>query len=331
MSPSGVERAVAMALSAVVLADDLELEDSAEIELIEPPKAEESSSTSSVLESEDVVDLLWVFRDGGIGGREHVGGGSWSVFAAMLDRAALFSFGSRPCTRCGGRKGTKTRSERGGTGFVPVDGSDYRAALKAFRKRETRRLKITVYPTDAAARVAREHGLEAISRREMRLYWPDLPPMLCRECPACEGRGWLVRTSRRNARKAITARPMGSSMDPQFGGAPNITLDEDAVKREGRVLRRLRAMDPELAEVMRVYYSAQRGMGDQALWPMVPAGKTLLRRNHLGLSPDQFFSNEREALREKPDPQKQALFDTASEQARELHARACRAWNEVAP
>jgi hypothetical protein len=70
-------------------------------------------------------------------------------------------------------------------------------------------------------------------------------------------------------------------------------------------------------------------MGDQALWPLVPAGQTLLRRNHLGLSADQFFANEREALREKPDPQRQALFDAASEQARDLHARACRAWNEV--
>ena len=163
-------------------------------------------TVSSTLAVEDARDLRWFFRGDSTAGPQQ------STFSAQLERAAMFSFGSKPCRRCGGRN----KPEKPGTGFVPKDGTPYWRALRAYRKRMVRELGIA-------------GQYKASVLREM---FSELPALACRECPACNGRGWIARTGRAKSRGPITARPTGSSRE--VGGHASVAIpDEVDIERHG--------------------------------------------------------------------------------------------------
>lgn len=282
--------------------------------------------TSAVIGDQDVKDLRWYLA----GGANDAYSPQASTFGALLERASLLNLGSRPCRNCGGKR----RPEKAGTGFVPRDGTRYVVALKNFRRSEAKRLNVSLTATPRQAAALKLVGIDAYPKKLWNEFYTELPHLLCRMCTTCNGRGW-VEHHRKDRKRQVTARPTGSS---KHGGTTfTVETDEEALTRSGKVsrkLRQVREIDPVAAAAIARYYGPEGG-GLGSLWHLTAAGKTLLRRNHLGLSVDHFFSNERAAEQakaknlEKGDSRRRKLFESATEQASELFEAACRLWNEV--
>lgn len=247
---------------------------------------------SSVLAAGDAEDLRRYFRTGGLTSR-------WaqSPLAGMLAMLELFARTARPCERCGG----DPVKWNGGTGFV--DSETGRAPERSTAERDY---------------------LLGLLDIEIPVAIGD---QLCRDC---RGHGWVVKGSRRNASKPLTARPMGSSVK---GEPADVDTDTTELAWLGKVsgkLDKLRHHQGEVAALMvlEAYYSEDGGsMG--ALWHLTPAGRKMLRNNPQKLQPAQFFANERDAQRLEPKPNRRALFEAAEQQAKELFETSCRLFNEA--
>lgn len=287
------------------------------------------AKVSAVLSDADTKELKWYLR----ADRDGMYVPDGSSFGAQIERAAMFKVGSKPCKVCGGKK----RPERPGTGFAPRDGERYIVALRKFRKAEAKRLKVTLTTTERQAASLRLCGIDAYPRKTWALFYDQLPPLLCAECVACQGRGWIVRVSTRRTRP-VTARPTGSS---KHGSVPSTQMDEESLSRAAKVSRRLGLVgekDKRAAAALVRWFSPSGGSSG-ALWVLVPCGKTMLKRNHLKLPDEQFFSNLRDTLaltigtQDKDQQSRNAklrkLIEGATEQADELFEEACRLWNEV--
>lgn len=243
---------------------------------------------SAVIAASDAEDLSWYFRSGGLG-----------VFmpsstGTLIDRLKLMAPG-RPCENCGG----DPASGRSGCGFV---------VTKARGK-----------PPSVDQRLI-------LAMLELDI--PDeMPPGADQVCKECDGRGWVMgRIS--NAKKALTARPTGSS---KRGGGGGINVTSENLERLGRVSGRLSALRAAQGKVpadlaLEAFY-APGGGSTAALWEFVPAGKTMLRKNTQKLPPTQFFANERADQSDKPNQNREQQFKTAERQASELHHAACVLWN----
>jgi hypothetical protein len=108
--------------------------------------------------------------------------------------------------------------------------------------------------------------------------------------------------------------------------------DLDLYGRIERILEQVGERAPDSADAVGRWFGTPRNEGGfsvRALWALTPAGKTLLRRNHLELSPSAFFDNERRAQFDKPDPNRKQLFNAADAQATELWHTTCALINQV--
>lgn len=222
---------------------------------------------------------------------------------AMLERAALYGHHSRPCTTCHGdvAKGLP------GLGFIwgPSKGS---------AKRHTRALEL-------AAEVNASLGLPPPTERD--LLGDEV-------CPDCSGHGWVVdmRRAHRANRSAITAKPTGSSQDPWSGGGD--PADPGILALLGIVSRRLRALASPHAEVLCAYFlPSPIHESPRAVWPLTPAGKTLLRGSHPDTSPWQAIAELMRAQDASPCPKRAQQFKAADEQAERLLTAAADAWGKV--
>lgn len=243
---------------------------------------------SAVIAASDAEDLSWYFKSGGLG-----------VFmpsstGTLIDRLKLMAPG-RPCLNCGG----DAPSGRGGCGFV-------------------------VTKTRGKAPSADQRLILAM----LDLDIPDeMPPGADQVCKECDGRGWVMgRLS--SAKKPLTARPTGSS---KKGGGGGVNVASENLERLGRVSGRLSSLRAAQGRVpadlaLEAFY-APGGGSTGALWELVAAGKTMLRRNTQKLPPIQFFANERADQADKPNHNREQQFRTAERQAVELHHAACTLWN----
>lgn len=157
-----------------------------------------------------------------------------------------------------------------------------------------------------------------------------LPPVLDRQCPKCECSGWVMRARNYGRGGPVTVRPTGSSKSGSTGAS--IDPGDANIARLGSVTGRLAAVERHgsvFREALEAFYSP--GGGALGLWALVPAGKTLLKRNGQRLPPRQFFENERQDAQAKHDKQRVALFETADAQADELLSLAHGIWNTTAP
>lgn len=238
---------------------------------------------------EDARDLRWYLTRGGIAIF------SASSFGKLLERAELFA-GGEPCAKCGGEPGTLN----GGCGFVPSDADRHR------EQTEWEKLHLAM----------------------MGIELDDVPrPLADQVCGDCNGQGWRARF-RTHARGELTARPTGSS---KSSGSPGVNVADVSVMRLGRVSGRLDEVSrrsPESARVLVAYYSRE---GDEmnAVVPLVPAGKTLLRRKKGSLDAIRWLANESEDAKKKQDFQRLALLTTAGEQAKEAYRSSVVTWNQV--
>lgn len=247
---------------------------------------------SPVILADHACELRQYFRTGGI---ESFGK---STAAGMLARAELYSHGTRPCLRCGGYAPTSDDDpvpERGGCGFVP---SNSRRSREVSQKQ---------------AELLTLLGIEA----------SEVPAAADMPCPDCGCRGWIV--TGRHAAGPLTARPTGSSVrhEPQVG---DTDTDLQILSVCGRRLERADRLLPVTSAALSAFLEPD-SKGLTGLWHLVPAGKTLLRRNVKGLAPTQFFDVERLAQESNKSPQIARVFDTCNDQSRELLNAAGCAWN----
>jgi hypothetical protein len=250
-------------------------------------------SVSPVISARDARDLRWFFGTGGLDVFAS------STFGAQLERAALFYSGGAKCRRCRG------------TGFVPQN---------ARRWRKTTQL---------------ERELQRFVGQKARYLER---PFADRVCAVCDGTGWRARRRRASARAALTARPRFAGNGGAGGSKPlgvsgaAVDVGDINLERLGRVegrLARVRVHSAISVEVLGSYY-APEGAQRFSIWHLTPAGKTLGRKNPQGLALSVLFANEVAADREKSDPRRRALIDTAGVQAAQLIDRAHRLWNLVA-
>jgi hypothetical protein len=272
---------------------------------------------SSTLEAEDVHELRLYARESGLFMPQR------STFAAQLKRAELNTFGSRNCSKCGGSK------HGPGRGFVPANKRiNYTRALAAYRAREVKRYGWSVCNSDKQRADLRACGLEAYTREQIALMFPEIPLLPCRECPACHGAGIIAKTSKTRSSKPLTARPTGSSKAPAEGGSE---MDEASLHRRGKVDSRLamvRARAPSCAGVLDAYY-APGAECLAAIYRFTKTGQRLLRQNHLGLTDRQFFDNMRDAQATTPDLHRGMMLANAEDEAHELLGLACQTWNTI--
>lgn len=246
-----------------------------------------SLTTSDVIDSPGAADLRWYFKVGGMAIFDR------STMSRMLERAELMFTHARACRKCGG----DPKRSIGGCGWMPAKSSKRRRPSAA--ERELMRWA-----------------------RDRRIF---LPPRADTPCTKCKGFGW-VEGGRRKRNGPLTARPMGSSVAQTVG----INVGDVGMQRLAIVskrLARIARMWSLAEEILCAWYGPEDGNRLVSLWPFAPAGKTLLRRNHLDLDPMRFFENERADAQSKHDVQRLALFEAADEQASELRAAACRLWN----
>lgn len=154
-------------------------------------------------------------------------------------------------------------------------------------------------------------------------------------CPMCNGVGSVPRV-RRHSTRALTARPM-----TRDGSGQAAEPDDTHLRWYASVSRRLshvERLDPACACAIEAYYGnhgarwAMTKFGRFfALFPLVPAGKTLLRQTKGDLTMQATDRIHVLAELEKIQPMKQRgeLFKAAGRQAADLHDEACRRWNEV--
>lgn len=251
------------------------------------------ATASAVLRSEDVSDLKWYFRSGGI---TNLTGSNWG---AALEKLSMFAYGCAECEDCGGSRKKK----------IPGDGLE--------RKRRTEQ------PTDEQSKL-----LALIDEKLAKKIAAAAPELTGEWCTSCAGRGMIPRTSRTNLHGSPTARPTGSSKKGRGGRE----ADHGDLARLGSVTRRLSKLDeehPGAADVLELYYGPDHDGTTVPLYQLVPAGRTLMKRNGQRLQWRQFFENELKDARDKNDAQRLALFEEAKRQAGELYRAACQAWNSV--
>lgn len=274
----------------------------------------------STLEADDVKELRWYSRQTSLFAPTH------SSFYSQLQRAALLSFGSRNCTRCGG----SADPDRPGRGFLPLKPRiKYEEQLRRFRVAECRRLGFSWRRSAKEVAKLRALGLEAWTWSMIEEFYPELPSLECKECPSCKGRGVIPRQVRARNSRAITARPTGSSK--HGGNGPSQDTDEASLHRRGRIDRRLartRTRCPRVAFLLDAYY-APGAESLTSIWRFTKIGQLLLEQNHLGLTDREFFKNSRDAQKRNPDKHRAWQFDRADSEAQELLDLACRTWNEV--
>jgi hypothetical protein len=216
---------------------------------------------------------------------------SSSTMGPMLERAELLGSHARGCRSCGG---DPVRCI-GGTGWTVG--------------RKPRKTTVT------GAEVALARWAKTLYRQRL---FADEP------CRKCGGTGWRPAGRRVVPRDLQTARLMGSSV--KRAGGPSATVRHLEVL--AIVGRRLDQIGPHHAATFLAYFDEDGG-SVLAVWALTAAGRTLLRRNSHDLDPVRFFENERLDQEQHRDAGRQALFDTADEQAADRISRASHAWNSL--
>lgn len=324
-----------------------------------------------VLDPEDIADLKEYAKGDGHYMPDH------STFAAALKRAELRSMGCTGCRRCGGDK------VRSGKGFIPKELAaepvpDVRRkpkplgarglAAKAAKRKPKRKLFRTVYGKalrDYRKRLAakygwmvvatprqrdalRARGNEAFTRKEVEGFFPELPELLLRLCPACKGEGTVPRRSKERKRnERITARPTGSSKKPDEGGGTE--LNEDGLNRRGKTDRRLAEVRKRLksngkadkywiqaedledagAGVFETYF-APGNETLKSLWPFTRHGRMLLDGpNPNGLTVRARVTALLDAVHVSQDREKQGWIDLADREAKQLLDLYITTWNSI--
>lgn len=245
------------------------------------------------ISSDHASELRQYFR---IGGVEAFGK---STVAGMLKRAEVFSCGTKPCLRCGGHipiDQDDPLPEKLGCGFVPSNS-------------ERNRL--------VTAKQAEFLALLDIEVAESIPMAADMP------CPACGCRGWVE--SRRHPTGPITARPTGSSVKRE-PAADGMDIDLQILAICGRRLDRATALLPLALPTLAAQYEPGGG-SLVALWHLVPAGKTWLRKNKTGTTPLAFFLGAKIAQEKNRDPKVTKVIEACNEQANGLIRAAGMAWN----
>jgi hypothetical protein len=164
----------------------------------------------------------------------------------------------------------------------------------------------------------------------MMLEWiginaPDLPPMLDRVCPECDGCGYHARYLS-GAHGPLTARMTGSSVRSKLGGS---YCPDAADLIVGSRLAGVGNVHQASREALECYY-APDGNTWVAVWHLTPAGKTMLRgRKISALRHREAFANLIDEQSRKPTANRKLQFQAADEQSRELLTLARRIWNFV--
>jgi hypothetical protein len=278
----------------------------------------------SRIPAQDAMDLRWRFTNPALVSVPEPG------FSGQLERMAVFSFGVRPCIKCGG----SSRGEgRDGTGWAPAgkySKLSYAVALRQYRSEQVATHGLIVLSGKGANVFGLlDLGDRSITQQALADLYPSLPEEACKQCPACKGDGVVHRKTRRSA--AITARPMGSSVDGN-GTAPSVDVDVVALIRYGRVSRLLERVAGVslLARVLIEVYFSDGGGSVDALWEFTQSGLAMLQSlpNPRGLPPDALFGDERNLQRTQPtEARRHALARVEAEANREWDA-ACRVWND---
>lgn len=280
-------------------------------------------TTPRTLSAKDVEDLRWYARQES----RDAGYGSGSTpFSAMLERASLLSFGSRNCTRCGGTK------DQPGRGFVPrLQRVTYTEQLRRYRLAEIKRTGMSAAANEKAAAALRLLGLEAYTWASITEFFPELPALLCRECPECRGRGLIERTSKARTTKAITARPNGGSRKGATGGGSG--MNEADAHRRAKVDKRLaevRHRQPGCAFVLDTWFGQSKGKESLVvLWSFTHQGRELLKQNR-GQTAIAFFQARISAQAANPEPHRAWTHEQCDREARRLFGLACQTYNETA-
>lgn len=166
--------------------------------------------------------------------------------------------------------------------------------------------------------------------QRMMLEWldincPDLPPMLDRICPECDGCGYYVRF-RSASHGPLTARMTGSSVRSKLGGS---YCPDAADLIVGSRLTGVGNLHMASRHALEHYY-APNGNNWVALWHLTPSGKTMLKgQKDARLRHREAFANLIDEQSRKPTANRKFQFNAADEQARELLTLARRIWNYV--
>lgn len=221
-----------------------------------------------------------------------------STASGMLERAKLFSAGTKPCVRCGGHISTGDNDpEHGGTGFIPSGSKRCKEVSE------------------------RQMALLAVMGIDVKTI-----PISCDEaCPDCNCRGWVV-SPKQHADGPITARPMGSSVKHE-PTAPMMDVDLHTLAICARRLELADVLFPRASMAITAYYESGGGAG--MLWHLTPAGIKMLKGNSRGLPPQAYFDSIRAAQEQNRDKNKAVQFKAADDQSNDLIATASRAWNAV--
>lgn len=247
---------------------------------------------SAVICSDHADELRQHFRLGGIDAFGK------STFAGMLARAELYAGGTKPCLRCGG--------------YIPLEPDDPRpeqAGCGFISSRSTRNKAVTAKQSEFLALL----GIEVAASI----------PAADIECPDCGCHGWIQ--TRAHATEAITARPTGSSVhhEPM---APSMDLNLQILAVCSRRLERADTLFPGASIVLAGHFEPG-AHGLLSLWWLVPAGKTWLRQNSLGLQPSSFFLAQRVAQEKNKNQKVEKVMRSCDEQAAALLEAAGMAWN----
>lgn len=318
-----------------------------------PPKV------SNVLDPEDVADLRAYAKEDGIYMPTH------STFSAALQRAELMSMGCTGCRQCGGNK------VRSGRGFVlknpdppptskkarerarrasgkrkePNEARRYRLALRDYRKAEAKRNGWMIATTPRQRDQLRQRGNEAYTRSEIAFFFPELPTLKLKLCSNCKGDGTIPRKSKARATKPLTARPTGSSKQPDFGGGAE--MDEEGLHRRGKTDRRLAEVRKRLshaskaaaflrpsnssegAGVLETYY-APGNETLKSLWPFTKHGAMLLDgENPNNLTVRARITTLLDTVHLSQDREKQGWIDLADREAQALLDLYVTTWNTI--
>lgn len=276
-----------------------------QIESEEVSGVHELAEVPSTLDAQDITDLRWFFKTGGLDVF------SGSTFGTQLEAAAMYAHRIRRCPKCKG------------SGFAPKNAKSkrpttaYERAWMIFKRRKER-LELVV--ADEQCRKCLGMGYLVMSRRQSKrgddskiTARPTGGSMKGKKSPpsVTVADGDLARLGR------VTARLLGAAQ-----------ISADAVD----VLAAYHG--PSFDPVVREGEPSGHGRGGLfCVWPMTPAGKKLLRRSGSqaqDLYPLAALSNELAAQRARPEPNRGVLLRACETQAAELYAGACRAWNLAA-
>lgn len=256
------------------------------------------SDASTKMPAKEAAELRWFYGSGGVDRFRA------TPFEAQLERMRLFARPKR-CPTCRGE------------GFVPLDPKRWVKATELEVAQQVWLGKPKRYLVTPRSR--------GVSLRSSG------------ECRRCGGIGWIEAGRRRGKHAPLTARTRCVRGRDRWGSVPlgsgGVSLSDVDVVRLARVQRRLIEVggaDPELLAVLERYYEPTGGQKLRALWELVPAGRTLLRRNELELTPLAFFANVCAAQAERYDAQVGALIAACDAQAAERLAQAVEAWNRTA-